>query len=261
MDIEVLVSTMNLQNQEKLINKMNIKKNLIINQVKEKKLENIENGENRLYSYEEKGLSKSRNKAIEHSNSEICVIADDDLRYEDNYEKIIEEGYNKYPDADVIAFHVQNVNKKMEKKKRKEGKQNLFTSMKIQSVQMTFRKKSILKKNIRFDEKIGAGTWLYSGEENVFLADCIKKGLKIYYIPKKIATIMSNDSSWLKNGRGKQYFQAKGATFYRISKILYPLLVLQYAFRKYKRYKKETNLNSAIKYMIEGKKIYKIKEV
>lgn len=256
MDIEVLVSTMDLQNQEKLINKMNIKRNLIINQVKEKILNDVESGENRLYSYHEKGLSKSRNRAIEHSNAEICVIADDDIRYEDNYEKIIEEGYKKYPDADIIAFHVENVDKKMEKARRREGKQNFFTSMKIQSVQTTFKRKSVLNKKIRFDENIGAGTELYSGEENVFLADCIKKGLKIYYIPKKIATIVDNDSSWL-SGHGERYFQAKGATFYRISKVLCPILILQYAFRKYKKYKKETNIYKAINYMFKGVKKYK----
>lgn len=256
MDIEVLVSTMNLQNQKKLISDMNIKKNLIINQIKEKTLNDVERGENRLYSYQEKGLSKSRNRAIEHSNAEICVIADDDLRYEDNYEKIIEEGYKKYPDADIIAFHVENVNKKKEKVKRREGKQNFFTSMKIQSVQTTFKRKSILNKNIKFDENIGAGTELYSGEENVFLSDCIKKGLKIYYIPKTIATIVDNNSSWLK-GYNRQYFNAKGATFYRMSKVLYPFLNLQYAIRKIKMYSNDMSIMKAIKYMFEGAKEYK----
>lgn len=255
MDIEVLISTMDLKNQKELVKAMNIKKNLIINQVKEKTLNNVEIGSNRLYSFQEKGLSKSRNKAIEHSDAEICVIADDDIRYENNYDTIIEQGYKKYPDADIIAFHVENVDKKKERAKRKEGKQNFFTIMKIQSVQTTFKRESIRNKGIRFDENLGAGTELYSGEENVFLSECIKKGLKIYYIPKKIATIVNNDSSWL-DGYNKQYFQSKGATFYRISPILRPVLIVQFAIRKYKKYKKEVSVFKAIKYMVEGKRIY-----
>ncbi len=53
----------------------------------------------------------------------------------------------KYKDAGIIAFYVDNVDKKnLKKKKRKEGKINLITSMKIQSVQITFKRKSIIDK-------------------------------------------------------------------------------------------------------------------
>ena len=87
---------------------------------------------------------------------------------------IIKNGYKKYKDAGIIAFYVDNVDKKFEKKKRKEGKINLITSMKIQSVQITFKRKSIIDKKIKFNELFGTGTELYSGEENIFLADCIR---------------------------------------------------------------------------------------
>ena len=257
MNIEVLVSTMELKSQKELINKLNVKSSVIINQTKNIKLENITKGNNRLYSYQERGLSKSRNRAIEHSRADICAISDDDIRYEDNYEEIIEEGYKKYPDADIIAFYIDNVDPNIRRPKRKEGKVNFIKSMQIKSSQITFRRKSIINKHIRFDEKIGTGTQLYSGEENAFLCDCIRNGLKIYYIPKKIATdtIENKNSTWF-NGYNPQYFQAKGATFYRMSKILYPLLILQFAFRKYKKYKQEINIYNAIKYMFNGKKIY-----
>ncbi len=256
MKIEVLVSTMNLENPQNLLEEMNIDKTVIINQVQEKKLQDITVGENRCYSYQEKGLSKSRNKAIMHSDADICIIADDDLKYEDNYEKIVEEGYKKYPDADIIAFHVDNVNKKLQKAIRKEGKINFITSMKIQSVQTTFKRKSIIDNSIKFNEMFGAGVELYSGEENIFLSDCIKNRLKIYYIPNKIATIQDNNSTWMK-GHDRQYFNAKGATFYAISSTLYCFFIIQYAIRKRKRYKKEMSVLNAIRYMCEGVKKYK----
>ena len=144
MKIEVLISTMNLKDQQDLLKKMNVDGSVIINQTKNKSLTDIETGKNKLFSYEEKGLSKSRNKAIEHSNADICIIADDDLRYEDDYEKIVEEGYIKYPDADIIVFYVDNVDDSKKRRVRREGKINLLTSMKVQSVQMTLKRKSII---------------------------------------------------------------------------------------------------------------------
>ena len=256
MKIEVLISTMNLKNQQDLLKKMNVDGSVIINQTKNKSLTDIETGKNKLFSYEEKGLSKSRNKAIEHSSADICIIADDDLRYEDDYEKIVEEGYKKYPDADVIAFYVDNVDDSKRRKARREGKINLLTSMRVQSVQMTFKRESITKNVIKFNENFGAGTEIHSGEENIFLKDCLKKKLRIYNFPKKIATIQNNDSTWMK-GHDKQYFIAKGATFYEIFKFLYPLIILQFAVRKKKKYSKEISVLKAIKYMFKGVKQYK----
>lgn len=258
MKIEVLISTMNLKKPEELIKKENIKSSVIINQTQDIAFEDIYEGDNRVYSYQEKGLSKSRNRALENSRADICVIADDDLRYEEDYEEIIKEGYKKYPQADIIAFYVDNIDKKRKRKMRKEGKINLFTSMRIQSVQLTFRRKSVVEKKIEFNENFGSGAELNSGEENIFLAECIRKGLKIYYIPKKIATIQDNNSSWFK-GYNEKYLNVKGATFYEISKKWYPLIILQFAIRKREKYNKEIKIRNAIKYMFEGVKIYKRK--
>ena len=71
MKIEVLVSTMNLNNTKELIKNMNIKtKYTIINQTQN--IEAIQ--DNNVYNYNEKGLSRSRNRAISHAKEEICII-------------------------------------------------------------------------------------------------------------------------------------------------------------------------------------------
>lgn len=259
MKCEVLIATMNCEDKEKLIRKIGVKDCLIINQVTKSDapmLEDTVSSNQRILSFREKGLSKSRNKALENATGDICIVADDDLKYVKDYEKIIQEGYEKYPDADIIAFRVDNVDKKLQKAIRREGKENFISIMKIQSVQTTFRRKSILDKDIRFNEMFGAGAELYSGEENIFLSDCIKKKLKIYYIPNKIATIQDNNSTWM-NGYNKKYFNTKGAAFYAISKFFYPMLILQFAIRKRKRYKDEIHISQAIQYMHEGVKLYK----
>ncbi len=256
MKIEVLVSTMNLKNHEELIKNMNISESVVINQTQKIELEDVKSGKNRLYNYQEKGLSRSRNRAIENSNADICVIADDDVRYVDNYKTIIEEGYKKYPDADIIAFYVDNIDKNRHRPIHSERKINFITSMQIKSQQITFKRKSIIENNIRFDENFGTGTDLFMGEENIFLTECIKKGLKIYYIPITTNIIQTNISTWF-NGHNERFFNVKGAVYYRISKILSNILILQFAIRKYRKYKKEINLINAIKYMFIGKRNYK----
>ena len=88
MNLEVLISTMNLKNEDenlKLIKRMNIKtKSLTINQITDKEIQSFEKieGQNKIISKKEKGLSKSRNVAIQNAKAEICIFADNDIVYE-----------------------------------------------------------------------------------------------------------------------------------------------------------------------------------
>lgn len=258
MKCEILLSTMNLNTTDELyekLNKMNINSNcLIINQVKNKSSINFENENIRMLTYNEKGLSKSRNRAIDNSKNEICIIADDDIRYVDNYETIVSNVYKKHKDYDIIAFYVENAKPK---DALIEGNVDFLHTFKLCSVQLTFNTRKVKENNIRFDERFGTGSGIYNaGEENIFLIDCLKRKMKIYYIPIKIGTLINNDSTWFK-GYNEEYFYSKGAFFYRISKIGYIVLILQFAIRKYKIYSKEITMKTAIKSMFNGAKSLK----
>ena len=90
--LQIALSIQNLSNDrevENQIKKMNIKSNyLIINQTDNKKVD-INNP--KVITKFEKGLTKSRNMAIDKSIGDIILLADDDVIYNDDYEKIIYE--------------------------------------------------------------------------------------------------------------------------------------------------------------------------
>lgn len=261
MKLQVLLSIMNEKNIKKQLERMNIKKNyVVINQITKNNITptNDITPFNKIISVKEKGLSKSRNLAIKNSEADIGLIADDDMYYRKDYDKIITNAYLKYPSADIIAFDVEYEDKSIEKKKQKEGKLNFITSMKVSSVQITMNLKSIKDNKIYFDEMFGAGSTYIMGEENIFLSDCLKKKLNIYYVPVKIGTLkLAHASSWFK-GYDEVYFNSKGAMFYRMSKKLYLLLIIQFALRKKGLYKKEASLLCALKWMRNGAKKYKL---
>lgn len=255
--IEVLVSTMNLDSNENLIRNMNISgKSITINQITNANKLAITDGKSKhkVFSFFEKGLSKSRNKAIEKSDADICAIADDDLVYLNDYEETIKSAYNKYSDADIIAFNVESTNIDRPTTKQKNGMKGYLNSMKIASFQITFKSQNI-KGKIVFDELFGAGSGKYKmGEENIFLFDCLRRGLKVYYVSDTIATVTHKDSTWF-NGYDETYFVSKGACFYRMTKAFWMVMILQFAVRKYKLYKKEMNFFKALKLMYKGGKI------
>lgn len=260
MKVDVLVSTMNQETNYELQNEMNLHDNyVIINQITKPSInipQDISDLTKKFISYKGKGLSKSRNKAIENSFADICALADDDMYYEKDYEEKIIEAYQKYKKADIIAFIVEYEDKSKEKKVQKEGKIGFLRSMKISSVQITFKRLSICNKDISFNENFGAGEKYYFGEENIFLADCLRKGLKIYYVPVKIATLRISESTWFK-GHTEENYNISGAVFYEMSKLLYPLLIMQFVIRKKWMYGKYLKPMQVMKYMFEGVKKYK----
>lgn len=253
MEIEVLVSTMNLSNKEELIKNMNIKtKYTIINQTQN--IEAIQ--ENNVYNYNEKGLSRSRNRAISQAQEEICIIADDDVEYVDNYETIIKNAYEKHKDADIITFYMESLNPNRPIKKVKAKKINQITAMRIISSQISFKKQSLINNNITFDEDFGAGAKYNRSEETIMLVDAIRKDLKIININETIGTIKQDSSTWFE-GFNEDFFFKQGACFYRINRKTYLLLIMQYAIRKYKLYKQNLTIKTAILNMLKGAKQYK----
>lgn len=256
MKVQNLISTMNKNTKQlqNLVNELNIKESyILINQITNKDIKktNANINESKIISVNEKGLSKSRNLALKNSCADVCILTDDDMKYEDNYIYTIKKAYKENPKADIIAFVVDNEDSKKRKKILKKGKMNYIGALRLQSVQITFKRKSVVEKNLKFDERFGTGSNFFWGEENIFLFDCIKKKLKIYYIPEKIAELPISESSW-KMENIPEHFEIQGRIYCRMAPKLYLLLILQYAIRHYKTYKNEMTIKNVIKYMLIG---------
>ncbi|MFG6147463.1 glycosyltransferase [Halobacillus sp. B23F22_1] len=259
MKLELLVSTM-LQKDTSLVNKMNISTDaIIINQSNYYGYNEIhkENNRIRMLSFNERGVGKSRNSAIMRSDADVCVMADDDAVYEDDYEEKILDEFKQNPKADVIIFSVKIIDNNGEKfKKLKRNRVRFFNSFKYGAVRIAFKRDVILKKNIHFSLLFGGGTKYGSGEDSIFITDCLKKGLKIYTSPQKIANIYNHESSWF-NGYNKKFFIDKGALFRAISPKFAKILILQFVIRRYFLFKNDMKLLEAYRYMIKGLKNYK----
>ncbi|WP_367378201.1 glycosyltransferase [Enterococcus gilvus] len=258
MKMDVLIATMK-RNSIDFLDNMNTESDLIVvNQIGEIPIRqtNYKGNTLTIKNSQETGLSKSRNMALELSQADVCLIADDDISYVSGYEKKILDTYKNYPDADIIAFQVDRIggerNKVFRSNVHWENKISLF---KISSVEITFKRQSINKKKLLFNEKIGAGTEFGQGEESVFLTEAYNQGLKILYVPIKIGETDISDSSWF-TGYDKPFFKAKGVSFYLMNPKGYILLYLQFIIRKYGMYSKSIDPLSAYLAMLEGKREY-----
>lgn len=261
MELEVLIAAMNLRNEQEhkeLIERSKITtKSLLINQVtKEDRVPfDVKEGNHRLLSFKERGLSKSRNKAIANSVGDIALVCDDDVIYVDGYEKIIKDAYEKNPDADIIAFYIESTNPDRPTRHVEDGPVDFAKSLKICSCSITFKIDSIKKAGLKFNELFGAGAKYYMGEENIFLANALEKGLKIISVDVKIADVIQEESTWF-GTFDRNYFILRGAVYYELSHEHYKDLIYDFAERKRNLYEQNLTYEEAIKAMFEGVEEY-----
>ena len=237
MNIQVLVAAIN-QEDHSLINKMNIQTDAIIGN-QNKKVNSVEefdyNGHHIKYlNFVEKGVGLNRNNALMRATGDICLFADDDMRYVDGYSQVIEEAFNKCVDADVIVFNlIEPVpTRYIIKKMSRVGKMNY---LRYGTARIAVKLKSIKKNGIYFNQCFGGGTEHCHGEDNIFLTSCLRAGLKIYAVPVTIAALTEERKSTWSRGYDNKYIVDQGYLYRAISRKYWKILCLQDAIRRSKR--------------------------
>lgn len=212
-ELVVLLSCMN--SDSSIIQKSNIQTDVIV-------VNQTDNNKKEKFSFKNKkgevcncfflnsttrGLSRSRNIAIQSARSwKYGLLSDDDEVFADDYEEKIVNEYNSI-EADFIAFQVERKGKKYPDQPSKMSLKNI---LRTSSVQITFRLPIIQSNNLKFDEKMGAGSGNGSGEEIKFMMDCRKAGMTLFYNPSIIASLKEGSESTWFNGFDERYFQNRG---------------------------------------------------
>lgn len=244
MKIQTLVATMN-QTDYSLIDKMNIATDAIFgNQCDRNEVVDFLHKDKKIkwLSFAERGVGLNRNNALMRADADVIMLADDDMVFVDGYDAVIKEAYERLPQADVIIFdlHYPNESRKpITKIKKLTAKK----CMRFGAARISARLESIRIHGISFNLCFGGGARFSSGEDSLFLMDCVSKGLKVYSYPVVIASLCDRESSWF-FGFNDKFFFDKGVLF----SLLYPktckLGALVYCIKKRKKFKEYGFLNA-----------------
>lgn len=250
MNLEVMLSIMNLEKED--LDKMNItSKCIVINQCGKETYEEYKNFS--IYSYNEIGLSNSRNRGLKHITEDIILLCDDDVVYNKDYANIIINEFEKNKKADFIVFNINSPNRTI-KFNKKNKRLHLCNVLKYTSTRIAFKRKSIENSNIVFNNLFGAGAKYTSGEDTLFLTLALNRGLKIFSSTKNIGTVYHNNSTWFR-GYNEKFLFDKGALFTAINKKIRYFLILQYLIR-HKEVLNNIHFSTALKIMLKGSKDY-----
>lgn len=212
MNLQLLVATMH-QNNFSIIENLNLQSDaVIVNQCDKEGTKKLTyNGYKVLWiDSKERGLSRSRNLALENATADFCVICDEDEVLSKNYPKMILDAFKSIPLADLVVFNINRIGWN-EKEKVFETPQKIGRFKTYGSVHITFRLEAIKKNNIHFNTEFGAGSGVYAcAEDAIFCMDCHKNKLKMYTYPGVLCDVDCGTSTWFK-GYNEKYFYDVGA--------------------------------------------------
>lgn len=141
-----------------------------------------------IHRLDEKGLSRNRNNALQHCKGDIVLIADDDVIFTDDFAQTILNVYEKNPTVDLATFKVDYTSNP-----KKYPREDCILGLPlpkdyfVASIEMSFRRDRL--KEIRFSPALGLGSpKLQAGEDEYFLYQAIKGGLRCYFVNKIIAS-------------------------------------------------------------------------
>lgn len=234
-DIQYLVTTMGLRHEDmlSLARKMNLDGDAIIRSqcgrdggcrswhVEGKHLLTIEASDI--------GLSKNRNELLSLATGLFVSFLDDDVTLPSAYSEGVGQMFLKLR-ADAIRFPLEGRNSRADLPFGKRLRLRHVAAGYMSAY--VFLRSSLVSAVLKFDERIGAGKSVSCGEDNVFLRDALKHGLRIYAggPGKSLRLREERPSTWF-HGHDAQFFFSKGYIYRRLYPLVYPLFLLRSAIR------------------------------
>ncbi|ETD72654.1 hypothetical protein V757_03125 [Pelistega indica] len=208
-------------------------------------------GKIQMISTTDRGSSNSRNLAIDNALGDICLIADDDVKYLPGYEEKILAEFAKYPEADIITFQIQTP----EGNKFNMGypdvpmKHSWRSILKCASIEIAFRRDAINKAQLRLNKLFGLGSHYRIHDEIIFLKEALDKGLNLRYAPIPVVIHPAESSGTDFNDH---LIYSKGAAFAKLFAYKAYAFNIVFSIKKYALYKKNKSFWQFLALMNKG---------
>jgi len=201
---------------------------IIINQCDESDYKEYEYNGHRIlcYSHEERGVGRSRNRALERATADIVLFSDEDIRYEKGYAETIIRQFEKNPNADMLLFNIDVIEERRTYHIEKKHRVTWKNCGRYPTYSFAVRRAKLHAAGIKFDLNYGGGAKYGCGEDSLFIMDCVRNGFKIYALPITIGREEYRPSTWF-NGYNEKFFTDRGALY----KPLYGVLAKPLAIR------------------------------
>ncbi len=214
MRLQVLISAVNRE-PEDLIEQMHLSSDaVLVNQCdrNDELVIHTAFGEVKVLSRAERGVGKSRNLAFAHSDAEIVLFSDEDIRYREGYAKQVAEAFAANPRADILLFNFDVCEARRTYYNNKEHRVHSYNCGRYPAYSIAARREKLCKAGVVYSELFGGGAQFSNGEDSLFLMDAIRAGLRVYTTTTNLGVEEPRESTWF-FGYTEKFFTDRGVLF------------------------------------------------
>ena len=215
----------------------------------------------RAWTFQERGVGLNRNNALLRADGDLCLFADDDIVYVDDYEDLILRAFEENPQADVLFFNVQAVEGRRTYENVRKSRVRWYNYGRYPTYSICARTESLRRANVCFSLLFGGGARYANGEDSLFIHDCLKKGLRLYSLPVTIGHERAREdggSTWF-HGFDEKFFFDRGVLYHALYGAAARLFALRFLLAHRGEMCREIALGEAYRIMArgirEGKKV------
>lgn len=159
-----------------------------------------------------RGVGLNRNISFMAADSEYVLFADDDVRYHDGYAEQVLKAFEELPKAEMIAFgmDITKEGEVVERHRNPTARTHTWNCLKYGACVLAVRTDALRRANILFTTLFGGGCIYGSGEDSLFVLQCVKSGMKVYSHSYVLGHCAQDTSTWF-TGYHEKYFFDKGA--------------------------------------------------
>jgi hypothetical protein len=189
----------------------------------------------RMLSVRERGVGKSRNRLLEHARGKLLAFCDDDTELIPGGLDVLRRGFAANPHAGIVTFQFleRETGRPFKRYPAHGFEHGPLSIASVSAVEIALRRERA--GHIRFDDRFGVGSKLLSGEENIWLRDALRAGVRASYFPEAYCDHPGLSSGYRPWTEDMAY--AKGAMLKRMYPALWPALTLGFCVAKYPLYR------------------------
>lgn len=134
---------------------------------------------------EGRGTSRNRNNAIRLSTADICLVADDDLRYTADQLRSVTDAFERNPEVELAAFRYSGPDNRCYPAVETDLSGGCPKGYSPVCFELAFRRE--VADRVTFNELVGPGDHpLQAGEDDFFLLQAQRRGVRCRFFPVTI---------------------------------------------------------------------------
>ena len=226
---------------------------VIVNQCHEDRMDvfQYEDHRIRVVHSAERGVGRSRNQGLLLVESEFALIGDEDIVYQDGYTESVLQEFREHPEADILLFNVTQSAGRETYHNKDFGRVRIWNCGRYPAYSIALRTAKLREANVWFSLLFGGGAKYAAGEDSLFLADCLRKGLRLYRSPLSLGAETARESTWF-TGYNDRFFRDRGTLYRALYGRMAGVLALRFLYKNRKEWLADRSFGSAYRLIREG---------